>query len=85
MIHSSFIESIHIVAREMRGRYRLVYAGTGHPFLNLMGGPVDGGGYGSEQEATLQARRCTARLQGALNMGGVKPSTSNARALALVL
>ncbi|MBF0460273.1 MAG: hypothetical protein HQL87_02660 [Magnetococcales bacterium] len=77
--------STRIVAKEMNGRYRLVYEGTGNLFLNLMGGPVDGGGYGTEYEATGHANRVNARLQVVLKMGGVKPGILNARALALVL
>ncbi|MEO5341019.1 MAG: hypothetical protein H7837_10990 [Magnetococcus sp. MYC-9] len=85
MFNESLFESIRIVAKKINGRYRLVYATTGNPFLNLMGGLVDGGGYDTEQEATIHARRCSARLQVALRMGGIKPGISNARAVALVL
>lgn len=77
--------SARIVVREMKGRYRLVYEGTGNLFLNLMGGPIDGGGYGTENEARNQATRFNDRLQVILKMGGLKPGIINARAVAMVL
>ena len=81
----SVFGSTRIVVKEVAGRYRLVYEGTGNLFLNLMGGPVDGGGYSTEYEAIGHANRVNARLQVVLKMGGVKPGIINARALALVL
>ncbi len=81
----SVFGSTRIRVKEMAGRYRLVYEGTGNLFLNLMGGPVDGGGYGTEHEATSHAERVNTRLQMVLKMGGIKPGIINARAVALVL
>ncbi|MEO5363182.1 MAG: hypothetical protein H7838_06110 [Magnetococcus sp. DMHC-8] len=83
--NKSIFGSARIAVREMAGQYRLVYEGTGNLFLNLMGGPVDGGGYRTEQEATQHARRINERLQVVLKMGGIKPGIINARAMALVL
>ncbi|MBF0400104.1 MAG: hypothetical protein HQL80_03840 [Magnetococcales bacterium] len=81
----SHFESARIAVRATKGRYRLVYEGTGRLFLNLMGGPIDGGGYATEHEAAHQAARFNARLQVILKMGGLKPGIINARAVAMVL
>ncbi|MEO5364493.1 MAG: hypothetical protein H7838_12840 [Magnetococcus sp. DMHC-8] len=86
MFNGDFFESTRITtAQGVDGRYRLVYAGTGNLFLNLMGGPVDGGGYNTAYEATRQANRFNSRLKVVMQTGNGKPGTINTRAVALMM
>jgi hypothetical protein len=73
-----------IIVKKMAGRYRLVYQATGHVLLNLMGGPVDAGGYPSAGQAHAHAARINDGLQEILPSTPVAKAL-NVRALALLL
>ncbi len=81
MFNGSFFEPTRVVVKEMDGRYRLVYEGTGNLFLNLIGGPVDGGGYDTEREAVIRASRFNMRLPVVLKRNGFKPISARAVAM----
>ena len=73
-----------IIVKKMAGRYRLVYQATGHLLLNLMGSPVDAGGYPCAGQAHAHASRINNGLQEILP-ATPPPEGLNARALALLL
>ncbi|MBF0185128.1 MAG: hypothetical protein HQM06_12175 [Magnetococcales bacterium] len=75
----------HVIVKKMAGRYRLVYQTTGHLLLNLMGGPVDAGGYPSADQACAHATRLNSRLQELLSGQHHTADFINARALAMAL
>lgn len=85
MFNGDFFESARITVHGIDGKYRLVYAKTGNLFLNLMGGPVDGGGYRTAREATHQANRLNSRLKVVMQTGDGRHGTINTRALALMM
>ncbi|WP_130471359.1 hypothetical protein [Candidatus Magnetaquicoccus inordinatus] len=74
-----------VIVKKMAGRYRLVYQATGHLLLNLMGGPVDAGGYSSAGAAHAHATRINTQLQELSPAASRQPEQINARALALLL